>query len=168
MLKKGAIRQASTVKAEFLNNLFLVKNKGWGAKASNKCDTSKCIYTMQSLQNRRIAESEIFVTRWRLYVQARSKGCILSCSFTEKLEEIRSVTLVINLYEFLRLYFRLGPAPRICTKLLKIAIPILCRINIRMIIYFHDRLLTGHSIEEISMCRDTVIFLLQHLGFVIN
>ena len=29
-------------------------------------------------------------------------------------------------------------------------------------------LLIGHSIEELSMCCDTVIFLLQHLGFVIN
>ena len=29
-------------------------------------------------------------------------------------------------------------------------------------------LLTGHSLEEIVMSRDTVIFLLQHLGFFIN
>ena len=29
-------------------------------------------------------------------------------------------------------------------------------------------LLIGHSLEEIIMSRDTVIFLLQHLGFVIN
>ena len=37
-----------------------------------------------------------------------------------------------------------------------------------MIIYLDDMLLMGHSIEEIRMCRNTVIFLLQHLGFVIN
>ena len=37
-----------------------------------------------------------------------------------------------------------------------------------MLIYLDDMLLMGHSIEEISMCRDTVIFLLQYLGFVIN
>ena len=36
-----------------------------------------------------------------------------------------------------------------------------------MIIYLDDMLLMGHSIEEISMCCDTVI-LLQHQGFVIN
>ena len=29
-------------------------------------------------------------------------------------------------------------------------------------------LLISHSLEEIIMSRDTVIFLLQHLGFVIN
>ena len=37
-----------------------------------------------------------------------------------------------------------------------------------MIFYLEEMLLMGHSIEEISMCHDTVIFLLQHLGFVIN
>ena len=95
MLKKGAIRQASTVNGEFLSNLFFVK-KGWlgrGTKTSNKSEASKCIYTIKSLQSERIAESEIFVTKRRLCVQARSKGCMLLCSFTEKLEEIHLVPL---------------------------------------------------------------------------
>ena len=73
-----------------------------------------------------------------------------------------------TLYEFLCLCLGLGPVPRIFTKLLKIPITILRRINIKMLIYLDDMLLMGHSIEEISMCRDTVIFLLQYLGFVIN
>ena len=34
--------------------------------------------------------------------------------------------------------------------------------------YLENILLMGHSIEEISMSRDIVIFLLQYLGFVIN
>ena len=40
---------------------------------------------------------------------------------------------------------------------------ILRRINIKIIM-----LLIGHFLEEIVTSRDTVIFLLQHLGFVIN
>ena len=36
-----------------------------------------------------------------------------------------------------------------------------------MVIYLDNMLLVGHSTEEIITCRDTVIFLLQHLGFVI-
>ena len=66
------------------------------------------------------------------------------------------------------LCFGLGPAPGIFTKLLKIPIEVLRHINITMIVYLDDMLLMGHSIEEISMCRDTVMFLLQHLGFVIK
>ena len=73
-----------------------------------------------------------------------------------------------SLNEFLCLCFSLGPAPWIFTKLFKILIGILRRINIRMVIYLDNMFLMGYSIEEMSLCPDTVIFLLQHLGFVIN
>ena len=89
--------KTSQYKGRVLKQFVPCKKEGWGVKASNKCETSRCIYTMQSLQNARIAKSEIFVTRGRLYVQARSKGCILLCSFTEKLKEIRSALLVKEL-----------------------------------------------------------------------
>ena len=38
----------------------------------------------------------------------------------------------------------------------------------RLIICFDDILIMGRSVEEILMRRETEIFLLQHLGFVIN
>ena len=67
-----------------------------------------------------------------------------------------------NLYEFLCLCFGLEPAPRIFTKLLKIPVSVLRRITIRMVIYLDDMLVMGQTMEEI------VIFLLHHLGFVLN
>ena len=73
-----------------------------------------------------------------------------------------------NLYKFLFLCFGLGSASRIFTKLLKAPMTILRRANIKIIIYLDNMLLIDHSLEEIVMSRDTVIFLLQHLGFVIN
>ena len=73
-----------------------------------------------------------------------------------------------NLCEFLYLYFGLGAAPRIFTKLLKVPIIILRRINIKIIISLGNMLLTRNSLEETFMSLDTVIFLLQRLGFVIN
>ena len=74
-----------------------------------------------------------------------------------------------NLYKFLCLCFSLGLAPRIFTKLLKVPMKIVRRINIKIINYLGDMLLIGYSLEEILMSRDTVIFLfVQHLGFAIN
>ena len=58
MLKKGVIRQASTIKGEFLGDLFLVKKKDGGQRPVTN--------PKHSLQNGRIAEFEIFVTRGRL------------------------------------------------------------------------------------------------------
>ena len=48
-----------------------------------------------------------------------------------------------NLYEFLSFCFGLGPAPKVLTKLLKIPIPLLRRINIRIIVYLDNMLLMG-------------------------
>ena len=42
------------------------------------------------------------------------------------------------------------------------------RIHIEILIYLGDILLIGHCLEELVMSRDTVIFLLQYLGFTIN
>ena len=65
-----------------------------------------------------------------------------------------------KLYEFLCLCFELGPAPSIFTKLLKIPVSLLRRLDILIIIYLEDMLLIGHTIEETLVTRDTVIFLL--------
>ena len=54
------------------------------------------------------------------------------------------------------------------SKLLKVPLAILRRLNICLVMYLDDILLMGRTLEEILMSRDTLIFLLQHLGFVIN
>ena len=103
-----------------------------------------------------------------LHVQTRLKRCIFFSSLGKNSRQFVRFRWSGNLYKLLYLCFGLGPAPRIFTKLLKVPMTILSRINIKIIIYLDDTLLIGHSLEEILMSRDTVIFLLQHLGFVIN
>ena len=73
-----------------------------------------------------------------------------------------------NSYEDLCLWFGLIPSPRIFMKLLKVPILVLRPLMIRVIIYFDDSLILGNSINEIFRTRGSVIFLLQHLGFVMN
>ena len=73
-----------------------------------------------------------------------------------------------NLCQFLVLAFGLGPAPRTFTKLLKVPIAFLRRLNIRIIIYLDDMLIFGSSMEEALRARDSVITLLQRLGLTIN
>ena len=73
-----------------------------------------------------------------------------------------------SLYEFLCLCFKLNTAPRAFTKFLKVPMSVLRRLMIRAIIFLDDLLIFGSTMEEILVARDPVIFLLQHLGFVIN
>ena len=60
--EEGGNKTSQYSKWRVLKQFVPLKEEGWGKKAS-KSETSKCIYTIQSLQNGRIAESEIFVTK---------------------------------------------------------------------------------------------------------
>ena len=73
-----------------------------------------------------------------------------------------------NLYEFFYLCFGLGPVQKVFNKLLNIPVSLLRRINIRIFVYLNDALLMRWSLQEIMKARDTYIFLLQNVGFVIN
>ena len=103
-----------------------------------------------------------------MHVQTGFEGCILFSSI--KSSASRKFVQFFwsgKYYEFLSLWFVLGPAPRIFTKLLKIP-ALLRRLNILIIIYLEDVFVIGHTIEETLMARVIVIFLLQQLGSVLN
>ena len=73
-----------------------------------------------------------------------------------------------RLYQFLCLCFGLAPAPRFFTKLMKVPISLFRRLNIRLIVFLDDILILAKTFQEAEMARDTLIFVLQHLGFTIN
>ena len=72
------------------------------------------------------------------------------------------------MYRFLCLCFGLSSAPRIFTKLTKVPIPVFRRLNIVICLYLDGILLIAHSRKEMIVARDTLIFLIQNLGFLIN
>ena len=160
MLKKGAIRQASTVNREFLSNLFLVKMKDGMQRPVINLNILNH-FKMEGLQNLKylLQEGDCICK-----LDVKDAACY-SVPLQKNFRKYVRFRWSGNLYEFLYPCFGLGPTPRIFTKLLKILIAVLRRINIRMIIYLDDMLVMGHSIEEISMSRDTKILLLQHLCF---
>lgn len=58
--------------------------------------------------------------------------------------------------------------PIVFYKLLKAPLAILRELNISIIVYLDNMLLLAKTLQEILMAKNTVIFLLQHLRFVIN
>ena len=72
------------------------------------------------------------------------------------------------LYEFCCLCFGLSPAPLVFAKLLTLPNSLLRKLSVRTIIYLDDILLMESSLEDLLMARDTLIFILRHLGFLIN
>ena len=94
----------------------------------------------------------------RLNVQNRPKRCLFLSVAKPILAKVHTVQIV----EFISL-----PAPRIFTKLLKIPIYLLKKLNVSLI-FLEDILIMASSIQETTLARDTLIFLLQGLGFLIN
>ena len=73
-----------------------------------------------------------------------------------------------SLSQFLCFCFGLSPDPLEIRKLLKVLIALLRKLKVRLIIYLDDILVMAASKEESEIRRDTLIFLLKHLGFIIN
>ena len=72
------------------------------------------------------------------------------------------------LYEFLCLCFGLDPSPRLYTKLIKVPVLILCKLHIRVTVYLDDFLILGKTLQGTILSIDTMIYLLQDLGFRLN
>ena len=73
-----------------------------------------------------------------------------------------------TLYDFIYIYFGPVPAPQVFTKLLKTPVSLQRKLIIGVIIYLDNKLNLSHTIKETYMSQDTVMYLLQDLGFVIN
>ena len=71
-------------------------------------------------------------------------------------------------YQFFCLPFGLGPAPRLFTKLLKPVVALLRKLGLRLIIYLDNIIVFNQTQGGILRDRDSTLWLLQHLGFVIN
>ena len=132
-MKKGAIRKVQPSKGEFVRNLFLVKNKdeGRGPKTSDKMEATNCIYPISPLQNGRFEKSEIYVAKRGLHMQTRLKRCIFFGSLGKKFKAICSPPLVRKLVRvpLPLLWFEISTT--IFTKLLKVPMTVLRRINIK-------------------------------------
>ena len=168
MLEKGAISKVNHVEGEFLSNVFLVGKKDGGNRPVINLKNLNQFVPYEHFKMEGLHCLKDILKRGDYMCKIDLKDAYFSVALNESSRKLIRFKWGGNLYEFLCLCFGLGPAPRIFTKLLKIPIAILRRLNIRVIIYLDVMLIMGHSIDQARMGRDTVVFLLQHLGFVIN
>ena len=97
------------------------------------------------------------------------EGCILFNSNKFCIQKICSVSLVKEtLRVSLHLFWNKPSTKNFYKITLKTPVSVLRRLNILIIMYLDDMFLTGYSTKETLMARNTVIFLLQQLGFVLN
>ena len=171
MLLKSVIQPVSSCKNQYLSNLFLA------SKRDRPCN--RLVINLKHLNN--FIQHQYFkMEGLNLLQNVLQKGdymCNLDLKNAYfcvplKKESRKYVWLqwegTLTLYEFLCLCFDLSLAPLIFTKILKVPISLLRRLQVRVIIYLDDMLLMSQTLEELLISRDKIIFLLTQLGLVIN
>ena len=167
MLRKGAIQQVKSEPGEFLSNLFLVNKKDGGHQPVINLKFLNSFIPYQHFKMEGMHLIKDLLEEHDFLIKIDLKDAYFGIPLDKSSRKYIRFQWEGNLYEFLCLCFGLGPAPLIFTKLLKIPIALLWRINVR-IIFFDDMLVMAQMFKEISQAKETSIFLLQNLGFVIN
>ena len=171
MLRKGAIVVSDPKEDQFLRSLFLVKKKDWGNRSVVNLKDLNSNIPYQHLK----MEGLLLLKKMLLLGDKICKICLKDAYFAMP-QSVKFRKFVIPgrfqrkglLYELCCLCFGLSRDLLVFTKLLKVPISLLRKLNVRIIIYLDDILLMASSLEGLLMTRDTLIFILQHLGFLIN
>ena len=91
-----------------------------------------------------------------------------SVPLKQRFTKIITVSLGSELVRVHVSMFWLGTSSQNIYNIIKVSNISFDTLMIRPIIYLHDLLISSNSINKIFIARDSVIFLLQHLGFMTN
>ena len=133
---------------------------------SNKFEEPKLLCRVQPFQNRRFISFRKAPRGKGLSLEIGSKDAYFSASLHLDSQKYVKFQWNQKLYQSLCLCFWLALAPRVLTKLVKVAI--LRRLNLLLILCLDDILLIVRFQKELIMARETLTFLLQNLSFLIN
>ena len=168
LLEKRAIKKVPTKEGQILSNLFLKEKKDGGQRPIlNLKRLNKLIpylhFKMEGLHNLKdIMRQGDFLVKLDL------KDAYFTLPLGQGSRKLVNFEWKGDCFEFQVLCFGLASAPRLFTKTLKIPISILRKLGVRLIAYLDDFLLLGRSKKEIMRARDSMIFILEQLGFIIN
>lgn len=168
LLKKGAIEKTHHVAGQVISSLFLREKKDGSLRPILNLKGLNEFIPYEHFKMEGLKDVKNLMKKNDWFIKIDLKDAYFSLPLSPKSGKYVRFLWEGIIYQFLCLCFGLGPAPRLFTKLMKIPISILRRINIRLVIFLDDLLIFGSSMEEILMARDTVIYLLEGLGFVIN
>ena len=168
MLKQGVIEQTNPSEDQFVGHLFLRPKKSGGfrpvfnLKPLNRFIIYKHfkMETMRDLMN--------MIRPQDYMVKLDLKNAYFAVPIGEKFRKYLRFRWGGKLYQFLAMAFGLGPAPRIFTKILKPIVSFFRRLGIRLMIYLDDLIILNQDKNKLLQDLNTIIFVLQNLGFLIN
>ena len=130
-------------------------------QANSQFETIEPICAIRKIQNGDFKKCPRTPSTRRPSSKNRSQTCLLLGEFSGTKQENSTFSME-------RKSVRIPLSSVRFTKILKVPMILQRNLNFRIIIYIDDMLIMGKSLKEIEMARDTTLFLLQNLGFVIN
>ena len=138
MLQKGAIQKVPHVSGEFLSNLFLVYKSDGGKRPVINLKNLNSFIPYQHFKMEGLHLMKDLLQEGDYMCKIDLRDAYFTITINKKYRKDLRFKWEGTLYEFLCLCFGLTPAPLIFTKLMKVPISLLWRLNIRLIIYLNN------------------------------
>ena len=166
MLRKGAIQKVQPSLDQFLSSIFVIPKKDTGHRPLIN------LKKLNTIPYEHFKIGGLFLLKEVLQkedymCQIDLKDAYFSVPLHPESQKFVRFQWKGQLFQFLCLCFGLGTA-KIFTELLKIPVALFRKLMVRLIIFIDNTLIMAASIKELTLARDSLIYLLQSLRFVIN
>ena len=169
MIDKQAVELVKSPSShQYLSSIFVIPKKDTGYRPVINLRNLNSHIPYQHFKMEGLSLLKELLQKGDFMIKIDLKDAYFSVPLSKHSRKYVSFLWEGDIYQFLCLCFGLGPAPRLFTKLLKVPIALLRRLNVHLIIYLDHSLILVSSQEEAEMARNTLIFIFQHLGFTIN
>ena len=168
LVEKRAIEIVSPMSNQFISHMFLVPKKDGGMRPviNLRALNNFIIYQHFKMEGLYMVKDLLIQGDWMCKIDL--KDAYLTMNIDLESRKYLRFQWQNKLFQFNCLPFGLASAPRVYTKLMKPVISLLRKAGIRLIIYLDDILLMAETKEKLIQARDSTLFLLLNLGFVIN
>jgi len=150
MIQKGAVEKVIKIdKDQFLSSIFLVpkKEEGLFRPVINLKRLNGYIpYSHFKMESLSLLKE--FLKKGDFLCKIDLKDAYFSVPLSQESQKYVRFQWKGDIYQFLCLCFGLAPAPRVFTKLMKIPVALMHRLNVRLIIFLDDILLIAATRQE--------------------
>ena len=168
LLEKGAVAPVSDSQGGFYSNLFLVpKKNGQMRPVINLKRLNEWVIT-EHFKMEGIPTLKDILRSGDWFVKVDLKDAYFTIPIDSGHQQYLRFMLEEERYQFTCLPFGLSCAPRTFTKVLKPVMTLLRSWGVRIIVYIDDMLILAETPEQASQHLETLLWILQALGFIVN
>ena len=168
MLEKQAIKSVQPSKDQFLSTLFLVTKKDGGYRPVVNLKNLNWYIPYEHFKMEGLFLLKEILKKNDYMCKIDLKDAYFAVPLHSSSQKHIRLKWKGNVYQFLCLCFGLSSAPRVFTKLMKIPISVMRKLNVRLIIFLDDILIMASTKKKLIQARDTLIFPLQTLALLVN